>query len=85
MFLDYNIDMTKAITISGLAVRLFLKDFYKDNIPNISKASIYKDIRQAYYVAKQGSLKFINPMELTYITTMLIHYTLTLLYKICLV
>ena len=41
--------MTKSISISGLAVRLFLKDFYKVNIANISKSSIYKDIRQAYY------------------------------------
>ena len=49
VFLDYNIDMTKSVTISGLALRLFLKDFYKDNIPDISKSSIYKDIRQAYY------------------------------------
>ena len=49
VFLDYNIDMTKGITISGLAVRLLLKDFYKANIPNINKPSLYKDIRQAYY------------------------------------
>ena len=41
--------MTKSVTISGLALRLFLKDFYKENIPDISKSSIYKDIRQAYY------------------------------------
>ena len=49
VFLDYNYNMTDAITISGLAVRLFLKDFYKDNIPNINKLSMYKDIKEAYY------------------------------------
>lgn len=29
VFLDYNVDMTENITISGLALTLFLKDFYK--------------------------------------------------------
>lgn len=41
--------MTENITISGLAVRIFLKDFYNNNIPLINKLSIYKDIKQAYY------------------------------------
>ena len=49
VFLDYNLAMTKSITISGLSLDLFFKDFYKLNIPNINKASIYKEIRQAYY------------------------------------
>ena len=49
VFLDYNIDMTDCITISGLALRLFLKDFYKNNILNINKPSLYKDVKQAYY------------------------------------
>ena len=41
--------MTEHITISGLAVRVYLKDFYCDNIPDINKASLYRDIKQAYY------------------------------------
>lgn len=41
--------MTEHITISGLAVRIFLKDFYNENIPLINKPSIYKDIKQAHY------------------------------------
>ena len=49
VFLDYNVDMTEPLTISGLAVRIYLKDFYNNNIPNINKASIYKDIKQGYY------------------------------------
>lgn len=49
VFLDYNINMTDHITISGLAVKIFLKDFYLNNIPNINKISIYKDIKEAYY------------------------------------
>lgn len=45
VFFDYNINMTESITISGLAVRIFLKDFYDNNIPNINKPSIYRDIK----------------------------------------
>lgn len=41
--------MRDNITISGLAVRIFLKDYYKGNIPAITKASMYRDIKQAYY------------------------------------
>jgi hypothetical protein len=41
--------MTDSLTISGLAVIIFLKHFYKNNIPLINKASIYRDIKQAYY------------------------------------
>ena len=48
VFLDYNVNMKEHITISGLAVSIFLKDFYNNNIPTINKASIYKDIKQAY-------------------------------------
>lgn len=49
MFLDYNVDMTESITTSALAVNIYLKYFYKNNIPNINKASIYKNIKEAYY------------------------------------
>ena len=49
VFLDYNINMTESITISGLAVRIFLKDFYDSNIPDIDKTSLYRDIKQGYY------------------------------------
>ena len=49
VFLDYNLDVSRSTTISGLAVHFFLKDFYKNNIPNINKLSIYKDVKQAYY------------------------------------
>ena len=47
IFDDYDIDMKNSIIISGLAVRVFLKDYYNNNIPNINKASFYKDIKQA--------------------------------------
>lgn len=41
--------MTDNITIAGLAVRIFLKDYYNNNIPLINRSSIYKDIKQGYY------------------------------------
>lgn len=41
--------MTKHNTISGLALQIFLKNFYNNNIPLINKSSLYKDIKQAYY------------------------------------
>ena len=47
IFDDYDIDMKNSIIISGLAVRVYLKDYYNNNIPNINKASFYKDIKQA--------------------------------------
>ena len=49
VFLDYNINMTESITISGLAIRIFLQDFYDSNIPNIDKPSVYRDIKEGYY------------------------------------
>ena len=49
VFLDFNINMSEHITISGLAVKIYLKDFYNNNIPDINKASLYKDIKEAYY------------------------------------
>lgn len=49
LFLDYDIDMTKSHTISGLALKLFLLKYYKNNIPNISKKSVYTELKQGYY------------------------------------
>lgn len=49
IFLDFNTHMSKHMTISGLAVGIFLKDFYNNNIPLIDKSSIYRDIKQAFY------------------------------------
>lgn len=49
VFLDYGVNMIESRTISGLALNLFLKDYYNNNIPVINKSSIYNDIKQAYY------------------------------------
>ena len=52
LFLDFNIDMTKSLTISKLAYEIFSKDYYIENdnpIPLINKKNIYNDIKLAYY------------------------------------
>lgn len=46
--MDYGVNINDNITISGLAVRIYLKDFYNNNIPEINKSSIYKKIKLAY-------------------------------------
>lgn len=48
-FLDYDVDMAKSYTISGLGLTLFLNKYYKNNIPNINKKSIYTELKQGYY------------------------------------
>lgn len=42
--------MTKSLTISGVALTVFMNDYYKNNIPNIGIKSTYLDIKKAYYV-----------------------------------
>ena len=49
IFLDFNINIMEAITISGLVMKIYLNKFYKDNIPSIKKPSIYADLKKAYY------------------------------------
>lgn len=46
---DYKINITDALTISGLALKIYLSKYYNNNIPKIDKPSIYRDFKQAYY------------------------------------
>lgn len=39
----------KSVTISSLAMKIYLSKYYKGNIPRITKASVYRDIKQGYY------------------------------------
>lgn len=48
-FIDYDVNITDRLTISGIALMIFLSKYYHNNIPNINKTSIYRDIKQAYY------------------------------------
>lgn len=49
LFSDYKINIKDSLTISGLAMKIYLNNYYNDNIPIINKPSIYKDIKQGYY------------------------------------
>nr|YP_008965457.1 hypothetical protein [Rhynchosporium secalis]AHC02414.1 hypothetical protein [Rhynchosporium secalis] len=49
IFKDYQINITDSVTISGLAMKIYLSKFYGGNIPRIMKPSIYRDIKQGYY------------------------------------
>ena len=49
IYADYKLNLMDGLTISSLAMKLFIRRYYEDNIPNINKLSIYKDIRQAFY------------------------------------
>jgi hypothetical protein len=49
IFLNYHTHITKSLTISGLAMNIFLNKYYNNNIPLITKKSIYKDIKSSYY------------------------------------
>lgn len=48
-FSDFDINLTDSITISGLALKIFLKDHYNNGIPFINRASVYNDMKKAYY------------------------------------
>jgi hypothetical protein len=48
-FLNYDVSITEALTISGLAYKIFMKNHYNNNIPLINNKQIYTDIKQSYY------------------------------------
>ena len=45
----YNVDVTNFYTISSLAMAIYLKNFYNNNIPLVNKKSMYNDIKNSYY------------------------------------
>lgn len=51
VFLDYGVNMTDNLTISGLAVKIFLRNFYDNKIPLVNKTSMYREIKDGYYGA----------------------------------
>lgn len=49
-FINFNINITDGLTISGLAYKIFIKDHYKENsIPLINNKKYYNDIKKSYY------------------------------------
>lgn len=49
IFTKYYTHITRSLTISGLAMNIFLRRFYDNNIPLINKKSVYNDIKKSYY------------------------------------
>lgn len=51
VFIDYKVNMIESLTISGLALKIFRRNYHNNNIPLINKTSMYRDIKQGYYGA----------------------------------
>lgn len=50
IFLHYNLQMTESLTISRLALNIFIKNHLKEkNIPLIVNKTVFLDIQKAYY------------------------------------
>ena len=50
IFEKHNIEVTECLTITGLAVKIFLTNHYpKKSLPLLTKPDIYKDIKNAYF------------------------------------
>ena len=49
VYLKYNIQVSKSLTISSLAMKIFLGKYYNFNIPLIVKRSLYNSIKQSYF------------------------------------
>ena len=49
IFLKYNVQVVSCLTISSVAMKIFLNKFYSENIPLINKRSIYEDIKLSYF------------------------------------
>lgn len=74
--------MTESLIISSLALNIFMKDHYNNNIPLINNYKLYYDIKAGYY---RGITEVYNHMVKTYNIMTLIVCILMLLYKRCLV
>ena len=49
VFTEHYVHITRNLTISGLAMSIFLENYYNNNIPLINKKSIYNDIKKSYF------------------------------------
>jgi hypothetical protein len=49
VFRTHKVDITDSLTIASMAMDIFHNKYYKDNIPLVQKASLYKDIKKGYY------------------------------------
>lgn len=63
--------MTESLTISGLALKIFLNKHYYNNIPLINKKDVFDDIHKSYY---GGRVEVFNPLVINLILLMKIHF-----------
>lgn len=49
IFNTEGIDITKSLTASSLALKIFRKNYYKNNIPLVNIGSLYNDMSQAFF------------------------------------
>lgn len=45
----YSVQVSGSLTISSLAMKIFLSKYYKNNISLINKRSMYEDLRNSYF------------------------------------
>lgn len=49
VYYKHNLQVSSCLTISSIAIKLFLNKYYKDNLALINKRSIYEDIKLSYF------------------------------------
>lgn len=49
IFNSYRIQATECLTITSVALKIFLNNYYNTNLPLIKDQSIYEDLKQGYY------------------------------------
>lgn len=49
IYRKHRVQVSGSLTISSLAMKIFLSKFYGKNIPLINKRSVYEDIKKSYF------------------------------------
>lgn len=49
VYRNHRVQVSGSLTISSLAMKIFLTRFYANNIPLINKRSVYEDIKKSYF------------------------------------
>lgn len=75
MFLYYDIDMVDSLTLSSLAIKLFMSKCSNNNMPSITKPSLYNHVKLAYYGGITEVYKPIGENLLYYDVNSLYPYT----------
>ena len=49
IYRNHSVQVTGSLTISSLAIKIYLTKFYSTDIPLINKRSVYEDIKKSYF------------------------------------